>query len=93
MKREIEKRLSALADGEPCRIEREFEINEDAKMFHFICGIIESACIVYNDGTLFHLYDWQSGRPETVDEIDVYSWKREDGVEAISLMGLPRVLE
>lgn len=90
----IEERLKVLADGEPCFIQREFEVNEDATMYHFICGgTEESACIVYNDGTLFHQYDWQSGRPKTVEEIEDYNWIREDGVEAINFMGLPRVLE
>ena len=90
---EIEERLTALADGEPCFIQREFKVNEDATMYHFICGGTEkSACIVYNDGTLFHQRDWQGGRPESVEEIEVYNWLREDGVEAINFLGLPRVL-
>lgn len=91
---EIEERLTALADGEPCFIQREFEVNEDATMYHFICGgTEESACIVYNDGTLFHQCDWQGGRPESVEKIEDYKWLREDGVEAINFLGLPRVLE
>lgn len=89
----IEERLTALAEGEPCFIQREIEENEEATMYHFICGIIESACIVYNDGTLFHQWDWQGGRPNSAEEIEDFKWIREDGVEAINIKGLPRVLE
>lgn len=89
----IEERLKVLANGESCFIQGEFEVNENATMYHFICGgTVESACIVYSDGTLFHLRDWHGGRPSVVVEIEDFDWVREDGKEAIIFLGLPRVL-
>jgi hypothetical protein len=89
----IEKILEELAEGFPCVIQKEIELNEEAKMYHFVCdNIIEAACIVYNDGTLFHQWDWQSGRPNTFEEIEEYMWCSVDGRQAIVLNGLPRLL-
>lgn len=88
----IEEILATLANGETCVIQSEIELNEEAKMFHFICGgEIEAACILYKDGTLFHQWDWQCGRPNTFDEIEEYDWCSVDGRKAIVLNGLPKM--
>lgn len=51
-----------------------------------------SAFIVYEDGTLFHQYDWQGCHPETAEEIADFDWLTEDGKPAVMLNGLPRKL-
>ena len=87
----LEDVLTALADGEQCVIQSQIELNEEAKMYHFICGgVIKAACIVYNDGTLFHQWDWQCGRPNSFEEIEEFDWSSVDGRRAIVMDGLPR---
>lgn len=51
-----------------------------------------SSCIIYEDGTLFCLRDWQGAHPETAEEIEEFDWIREDGATAYILQNLPRVL-
>ncbi len=54
---------------------------------------IMSSAIGYEDGYVFVLTDWQGSRPETIDEVENYSWIRVDGMPAINFLGLPRILE
>lgn len=90
---EIIDRLKALAnDG--CEIEVEKEIPlTDATLYLCKCdGFMPIAAIIYNDGELFHLRDWQSGIPESPEDIESYDWLSEDGRDTIILNGLPRLL-
>lgn len=89
---EIERILTEIASGEICTIQEKIRIDDDADLVHFICdNLIESACITYSDGTFFHLWDWQGGRPATPEEIEDYDWSTIEGQKAIVLNGLPRV--
>lgn len=87
---ELTSRIEDLAEG-PCKvtIERTIEDSEGALVLFSADGC-EAAAYVYNDGDLFHLRDWQSGRPESLDEIQDYDWLTEDGRPATMLNGHPR---
>lgn len=68
------------------------ELNEDAKMYLFEKGDIESSVIIYADGTSFVLDDWQGSRPETLEEVEDYNWiSLYDGRRAVIMDGLPRL--
>lgn len=54
--------------------------------------LVESAAYIYDDGTLFHLYDWQGGRPGTLEEIVDFDWLSASGHHATVLNGAPRLL-
>lgn len=91
-------RINALDPSvkEPLQIEilKEVEL-PDAVMYvvHWSCnnGFDDvSSFILYDDGTLFHQYDWQCGHPETADEIADFDWLSEYGTHAVMLGGLPR---
>ena len=97
--KDIEKRLTALANGEECSISKiEILINRDydsigADLVLFDCnGDLDCSCVVYDDGTLMHLRDWQSGYPKDCNEIKDYDWITEDGRDTIMMDGLPRVI-
>lgn len=91
-KENIEKRLSDLADGEKCEITKIVPLKDNANLVLFTCSYMDCACIVYNDGSLFHLRDWQSGYPKSYEEIEEYDWLTEDGRDAVMMNGLPRTL-
>lgn len=88
----MEARLSALGNG--CTIEIEGSVPDNEGNLVLFCadGSIHSAAYLYNDGTLFHLRDWQSGRPENIYEMECFGWLAEDGKEAIILDNRPRRL-
>ena len=89
---EIERILTELADGEICTIQETIKLDDDARFILFTCdNLIESACVVYSDNSLFHLWDWQGGRPERPEDIELYDWSTIDGQRAIIFEGLPRV--
>lgn len=68
------------------------ELNEDAKMYLFEKDEIKSSVIIYTDGTSFVLDDWQGSRPETLGEVEDYSWiSLYDGRKAVIMDGLPRL--
>lgn len=49
--------------------------------------------LVYPDGTVFTLWDWQGTYPENGSEVADFDWQLETtGTKAIILDGLPRVL-
>lgn len=89
--RDIEKRLTALANGEKCIITKVEDIEEGAHLVKFVYnGELDCSCVVYDDGILFHLRDWQSGYPNTGSEIASYNWVTENNLDAIIFNGLPR---
>lgn len=89
----LEARLSALGNG--CTIEIEGSVPDNEGNLVLFCadGSIHAAAYLYNDGTLFHLRDWQGGRPEKTCEIEGFAWLSEDGLEAVILNGRPRLLQ
>lgn len=69
------------------------ELPEEAQLYLFDCDGCESSAICYKDGTTFVLTDWQSGRPESYDEIEDFAWIcASTGREAIMFDGMPRIL-
>lgn len=88
---ELKKRIVAL-EGEPIEIEIVDQIELDGAIMYIVKldGWMLTSIIVYLDGTLFHLRDWQSGNPMTKEEIEDYEWLTEDMHEAIVLNGQPR---
>lgn len=91
-----EARIKALADTD-CTIKVNGTIElQDATMYLVECtddyGTLDTSVIIYNDGTLFHLRDWQSGNPTTPEEIEDYDWVTEGGSNAIIFDGMPRIL-
>lgn len=88
---ELKKRIVAL-EGEPIEIENVDQIELDGAIMYIVKldGWMLTSIIVYLDGTLFHLRDWQSGNPMTKEEIEDYEWLTEDGHTAIVLNGQPR---
>lgn len=83
-------RLEDLAE-ETCKISIEKTIEDNEGMLVlFSTGDCEAAAYIYDDGTLFHLRDWQSARPESIEEIADYDWLTEDGRPATMLNGHPR---
>lgn len=92
-KKAIEKRLAILSDGDECTVTKVTDLKDHAHLVAFRCNDdLDCSCIVYDDGTLFHLWDWQSGYPETEDEIEKYNWLTENGRDAVMMNGLPRIL-
>ena len=92
-KKDIEKRLAVLADGDKCTVAKVTDLKDSAHLVAFRCNDdLDCSCIVYDDGTLFHLRDWQSGYPQAESEVEKYDWLTEDGRSTIILNGLPRVL-
>lgn len=90
-KKDIEKRLAILADGEKCIVTKVIDLKDHAHLVAFRCkDELDCSCIVYDDGTLMHLQDWQSGYPESGDDIEDYNWITEDGRDAVLMNGLPR---
>ena len=88
----IEKRLSALADGEKCEVTSIISLDQEkADLILFTCGDLDCSCIVYNDGALMHLQDWQSGYPKSYNEIAEFDWLTEDGRECVMFNGMPRI--
>ena len=91
--KDIEKRLSKLANGEKCKITKVIDLKDHAHLVEFRCNDeLDCSCVVYDDGTLMHLQDWQSGYPENEKEIQDYQWLTENGKDAILFDGLPRTL-
>jgi hypothetical protein len=96
--RDIEKRLTVLANGEKCSISEVKTLKDgdkklDVSLVLFDCGgDLDCSCVVYDDGTLMHLQDWQSGYPKQGNQIKDYAWLTEDGRDTIIIGGLPRVI-
>ena len=97
--RDIEKRLTALANGEKCSISEVKRLTDgegetlDVSLVLFDCnGDLDCSCVVYDDGTLMHLQDWQSGYPKWGTQIKNYEWITEDGRDTVIMNGLPRVI-
>jgi hypothetical protein len=96
--RDIEKRLTELANGEKCHIVEVKTLKDgdkilDVSLVLFQCnGYLDCSCVVYDDGTLMHLRDWQSGYPKWGTQIKDYAWLTEDGRETIIMNGLPRII-
>lgn len=55
-------------------------------------GEFETSAYMYDDGTLFHLQDWQGAHPETLDEIKDYEWTSYEGRPAVIMEDAPRLL-
>lgn len=98
MNKEIAKNLIEIAEKNMSgnnvnyTITDEVEAGENATLYLFEGEFVKSAAIGYNDGTLFVLSDWQSSRPESVDEIADYDWCTIDWRRAIIVNELPRIL-
>jgi len=85
-------------------IVREEELREHVMMYFcdVICekekdGYVPSfqalPILVYPDGTVFTLWDWQGDYPANGSEVADFDWQLETtGTKAIILDGLPRVL-
>lgn len=84
-------------------IERAIEIEDGVRLVIFACGFDDepgieqtrlcTAAVVYDDGDVFVLSDWQGGYPDKADEIADYEWIcASTGRRAVILDGLPRVL-
>lgn len=86
-----ERRLSALANNTAIEVTAQIELEGATLVLFTFNDIEESSAIVYEDGTLMHLRDWQSGRPETLEEIANFDWVSESGEEAVVLNELPRM--
>lgn len=85
--------LTELAGGAPCKVTGHIQDEEnEADLLIFECGDgeVTSAAYVYDDGTLFHLKDWQGGYPGTLDKIGEYDWIDVHGHDAIVLNDRPR---
>lgn len=88
----VEARMSAIGGGCKCKVINAVEL-DDAVMYTIkVDDCLTTCAIVYEDGTLFHLWDWQGAHPETAEEIADYDWRTEDGRRAVMLDGMPRVL-
>lgn len=91
-KENIEKRLTVLANGEKCIVTKVIDLKDGARLVGFRCkDELDCACIVYEDGTLMHLQDWQSGYPKSYNEIAEFDWLTEDGRECVMFNGMPRI--
>lgn len=66
--------------------------NNGSLIIFAVNGEFETSAYIYDDGTLFHLRDWQGAHPETIDEIKNYKWTSYDGRPAVILEDAPRLL-
>ncbi len=79
-------------------IDSELEVEEGVSLITFTGNYPDgcantTACLLYEDeDEVFFLYDWQSGYPETRDEIGDYEWRTSDGHIPVMMNGLPRRL-
>lgn len=82
------------ADKHHIKITDRIELTEGAELLLFECNGWDclSSAVQHKNGALFVLTDWQSGRPESADEIEDYEWITTDGHYGIMLNGLPRCL-
>lgn len=88
----IAARMSAIDGEAKCEVIKAVDL-EEAVMYIVKADEYCTTCaIVYDDGTLYHLLDWQGGYPETAEEIEDYDWRTEDGRRAVMLGGMPRTL-
>lgn len=88
----IENRLSSLAENTAIKVTAIIELEEASLVLFEFNKAEEASAIIYKDGTLYHQRDWQSGRPETLEEIANFDWVSESGEEAVVLNELPRML-
>lgn len=71
---------------------KEIQLQENAVMYILSWNQTgRTAVIIYDDGTLFHLNDWQGPCPETAEEIESFEWRSEYGKRAVVFNGLPKV--
>ena len=47
---------------------------KDGQMVKFRAGDLVSVALVYDDGEVDVLYDWQGGYPESIKDKDKYEW-------------------
>lgn len=88
----LKARLSVISAGRKVEIEWSIPDKEGNLILFCADGSIHAAAYLYNDGELFHLRDWQSGRPESLEEIGDFKWLTEDGREAIIYDNRPKKL-
>lgn len=100
-KQEIIERLQAFdmkqsGASTPANIEIENVIEgnvADLILFRDDSGLVSSSCIVYHDGTMLFLDDWQGWRPENLEEVATADgWVDENLRPAYIVAGLPRIL-
>lgn len=100
-KQEIIERLQAFdmkqsGASTPANIEIENVIEgnvADLILFRDDSGLVSSSCVMYHDGTMLFLDDWQSWRPENFDEVATTDgWVDENLQPCFTVAGLPRVL-
>lgn len=66
-----------------------YKVSGNDADFGYYCTTV----IVYDSDDLFALSDWQSGYPESMEEIEEYGrWLHHTGREGIMLNGMPRLL-
>ena len=69
----------------------ELDENDEARLMKFEYDGIESCCLVYEDGTIFTPYDWQSrDYPTSIEDVEDCKWMDYLGMGTIILNGLPR---
>ena len=53
---------------------------------------LDTAFVIYKDNTVLTLWDWQSGYPQSTNEIENYEWHLDlQEHRAIMFNGLPRI--
>lgn len=102
MTRQIFEELSKFADANinPYKFKtRMLDRNEKegVRLIEFSIGDWDSCCLMYDDGTVLTMDDWQSTcYPSSLDEVEDYDdtdWIDCNGIKAVMLNGLPRIMK
>ncbi len=88
---QIEARISALCGGSEVKV-REINAADDecALLQVETDGMKYNSVLLYRDGTIMHLHDWQGPNPENIGEVENFDWVTEEGRPAVMVDGLPR---
>ena len=88
---QIEARISALCDGAEVKVKEIDAAGDECALLQVETdGMKYNSVLLYRDGTIMHLHDWQGPNPENIGAVEDFEWVTEEGAPAIMVDGLPR---
>lgn len=88
---QIVARISALCDGAEVKAKEIDTAGDECALLQVeVNGMKYNSVLLYRDGTIMHLHDWQGPNPENIGEVEDFEWVDEEGRPAVMVDGLPR---
>lgn len=88
---QIETRISALCDSAEVKVKEIDAAGDECALLQVeVNGMKYNSVLLYRDGTIMHLHDWQGPNPENISEVEDFEWVDEGGRPAVMFDGLPR---